>query len=261
MHLGRFGREDALNAVEHVRAVGVLADDLLLQPAHGLLAERVVGHHRLLGDAEQRQQDGRQQAGPVLARRAVEDRRQGVGTGQHLEGRTDLGPGVVQHLEVLRLEQVGPAVELLGIGDRLDEGDVVVLHRMSHHVELSALQLVGGPQVDDGTDAQIAQHGEVALGQLAQAVGPEERAPAGHRVARGDARSRRGRGSSPRHRARSGVRRCQSRVTNQETGMSHIGNQRFRSCSTGRSTPTMLRMRNSSSVSRRSFETSTGAKG
>ncbi len=46
-----------------------------------------------------------------------------------------------------------------------------------------------------------------------------------------------------------------------ETGMSHMGNQRDRSCSTGRSAPTIVRMRSSSSVSRRSLEASTGAKG
>ena len=43
--------------------------------------------------------------------------------------------------------------------------------------------------------------------------------------------------------------------------MSHMGNQRVRSGSTGRSAPTMVRMRSSSSVSRRSFSASTGAKG
>ena len=90
---------------DDVLAVGILDDQLGPQALHGLTAEGVVGHHRLLGHAEQRQHEGRQQAGAVLARRAVEHRRLGLGGGQDLQRADDLGRGVVEHLLVLRAEE------------------------------------------------------------------------------------------------------------------------------------------------------------
>ena len=139
-----------------------------------------------------------------------------------------------------------------------------------------------------------AQHREVGLGQLAEPVGPEQRpparpqAPAGHVAAEVAEVDRAFQGdepfdglhhvSAPPSVAVPGGRRVRTcslhapgdrsehlreqQVTRrQATGMSHMGNQRVRSASTGRSAPTMVRMRSSSSVSRRSAFTSTGAKG
>ncbi len=54
------------------------------------------------------------------------------------------------------------------------EGDGVGLH-----VEPATLQLGSRAQVDHRPDAEPAQHREVGPGQLAQAIGAEERAPTG----------------------------------------------------------------------------------
>ncbi len=138
----------------------------------------------------------------------------------------------------------------------------MVLDRVGGHVELPPLQLVVGTQVDDGADAQVPQDGVVTHGQLAQAVGPEERAPAGDRRARVD--------HVPTEVAEV------HRAIEEDPAFEGVGHDvravRRRACPTWETngsglvlpegpTPTMLRMRSSSSVSRRSLEASTGAKG
>ena len=125
----------------HVPALGVLHDELGPQPLHGLAAQRVVGHHGRLVHAQQREHDGRQDPGAVLAGGAVEDGGQRVRVGEDLECSQDLAAGVAEHLLVLRAEQAGPAVELLRVGQLLDEGEVVEGHRVRVDVEAAALQL------------------------------------------------------------------------------------------------------------------------
>ena len=93
--------------------------------------------------------------------------------------------GVADDLQVLRAEQARSTVEVLRIGELVDEGEVVERHRVGLDVEPAALELGSGAQVDHRPDAETAQHGEVGLGQLAQTVGPEERAPACPRAVAG----------------------------------------------------------------------------
>ena len=76
-----------------------------------------------------------------------------------------------------RAEQAGPAVEVLRVGKLVDEGEVVECHGVRLDVEAATLELGAGTQVDHRADADLAQHREVGLGQLAQAIGPEEGAP------------------------------------------------------------------------------------
>ena len=86
LHLCRVGREDLVDVLERLPALGVLGNELGPQPQHGLAAQRVVGHHGPLVHAEQREDDGGEDAGAILARRAVEHGRQGVGRGQDFQG-------------------------------------------------------------------------------------------------------------------------------------------------------------------------------
>ena len=181
---------------------------------------------------------------------------QRVGRGQDLQDRDDLRAGVAQDLLVLGAEQPGPPVELLGVGELLDEGEVVERDGVRVDVEAAAFELGRRAQVDHGADPERAQDGQVTLGQLAQPVGAEQDAPAGALPVLGGVAAQ----VAEVHRALQGDEPLR-RVGRHETGMSHMGNQRLRSGSKGRSAPTMERMRSSSSVSRRSFSASTGAKG
>ncbi len=127
------------------------------------------------------------------------------------------------------------------------------LDRVGVDVEAALLELMAGAEIDHGADAELAQDVQIGLGQLAQAVGPEQHPPAGAQaVHRGVAAE-----VTEVHRPFE----LDDPVDRHLTGRSHNGNQRLRSVSTGRSTPSMVRMRSSSSVSRRSFWLSTGANG
>ena len=74
--------------------LGVPAAELLPKALHGHRTERVVGHHGRLVDAEQGEHDGGEHAGPVLSGGAVEDGRERAWSGEDLEGRPDLMPGI-----------------------------------------------------------------------------------------------------------------------------------------------------------------------
>ena len=186
LHLRRVGREDLVDVLERLAALGVLRDELGPQPQHGRAAQRVVGHHRRLVHAQQREHDGREDAGAVLAGGAVEHGRAARRARPAPRGRPGSGSPASRTISRYCVpSRPGPAVEVLGIGQLVDEGEVVERHRVGLDVEAAPLQLGAGAQVDDRPDAELAQHGEVGLGQLAQAVGPEERAPARPRAVAG----------------------------------------------------------------------------
>ena len=102
---------------------------------------------------------------------------QRVGRGEDLQRGEDLPSGVAHDLQVLRPEQAGPAVEVLGVGQLVDEGEVVEGDGVGLDVELAPLEFGTRAQVDDRPDVEPAQHGQVGLGQLAQPISAEERAP------------------------------------------------------------------------------------
>ncbi len=90
LHLRRVGREDLVDVLDRLPALGVLRHQLGPQAHHGGAAERVVGHHRGLVHAQQRQHDRRENAGAVLAGGAVEHGGERVGRGEDLERGQDL---------------------------------------------------------------------------------------------------------------------------------------------------------------------------
>ena len=73
----------------------------------------------------------------------------------------------------------GRPLEVLRIGQGLDEGEVVEGHRVRLHVEAALLHLVARAQVDHRADPELAHDRQVGLGQLAEAVGPEQDPPPG----------------------------------------------------------------------------------
>ena len=92
----------------------------------------------------------------------------------------------VEHLEVLvEQESVGGLVVggCLGrVPDDVDQGQVVVADGMGVDREAAPLlELIAGAQVDHGAEAESAHDGQVGVGEAVQAVGAEERAPAGPR--------------------------------------------------------------------------------
>ena len=109
----------------------------------------------------------------------MEDGRAGVGGGQRRERTDDLRRGVLEHLLVLGAEKARCPLEVLGVGQGLDEGEVVELDRVGLDIEAALLEFVAGAQIDHRADAELAQDGQIGLGQLAQAVGPEQHPPAG----------------------------------------------------------------------------------
>ena len=177
----------------------------------------------------------------------------GVGRGQGGQGPDDLGRGVVEHVGVLGAEEAGSPREVLRIGEGLDEREVVEGHRVRLHVEAALLDLLARAQVDHRADPELAHHGQVRPGQLAQPVGPEEDPPPRAQPVLGEVPAEVAEVHRPLERDQAFDRHA--------TGRSHSGNHRVRSASTGRSDPSMERMRSSSSVSRRSLWLSTGAKG
>ena len=177
----------------------------------------------------------------------------GVGGGQGGQGPDDLGRGVVEHLGVLGAEEAGRPREVLRVGEGLDEGEVVEGHRVRLHVEAALLDLVARAQVDHRADAELAHDGQVGLGQLAQPVGPEEDPPAGALPVLGGVPAEVAEVHRPFERDQA--------FDGHATGRSHMREPAGQVRLDGEVDPSMERMRSSSSVSRRSFWLSTGAKG
>src|SRR5205814_1586801 len=153
-----------------------------------LLAERVVGGDVLVRDACEMEEERGQKAGAVLPADAMDDeaalRRPGDGANRC----ADVG------LEALEEDQVDVARRRLDVGRRrrggLDLGTdllplaLVRLHeRDVLHVDLElarrvVLALVVAAQVDHCADAVLDERGPAGLGQLADAVGANDRAEA-----------------------------------------------------------------------------------
>ena len=221
------------------------------QDLHGLSADGVVLDDRGLVHAEEGQHERGEHPCPVLARGAVDDGWESLRLREDGQGTEDLVSGQVDHLEVLRAQETRLALELHGVGEPADQGMVMKGDWVGVDVEPAALQLLARAQVDHRADAQRAHHVQVLLGQVPEAIGPEQDPPAGLHAA----------GRPVPAEVPEVDRPLERDVAHYETGMSHMGNQRVRSDSKGRSAPTMERMRNSSSVSRRSFSALTGANG
>ena len=84
-------------AFEQVQRTALVAGTLpqpLPENADDLVGQDVVGHDLLIVHAQQSENDGRQNARPVLARGAVNDGGQGLVLGQQVEGLGDPMPGV-----------------------------------------------------------------------------------------------------------------------------------------------------------------------
>ena len=158
---------------------------VLLQPldqlGHGGGGEGVVADDDVLVDAEQGQHDGGEHAGAVLARRAVEDRRDLARVGQHPQRVGEGGGSDVEHLDVERAEHlagVGVGVELLGRPGAAQHGQVQVGDAEVLGLDAAVVDLGLGAQIEDGADPEERELVELVVGQAVQGVGPVQRAPA-----------------------------------------------------------------------------------
>ena len=105
-------------------------------------------------DAERAEHQRRQQTGAVLARRAVEDGREGVGVGEHPERGGETRCALGEHRRVRPVEELRGG-KVLGAGQfpipgRVDDGQVVKRDRVGLEREATPLvDLVRPPEVDD----------------------------------------------------------------------------------------------------------------
>ena len=149
---------------------------------HGLVAEGVVGHDDVVGNPEEAEDEGGQDAGAVLAHAAVEHGRLAGRVGQQMEGGRDRLGALRQHGQITLGDEGGPVPvrRLLLPGQSVGERKMVIGHAVDPLGEAAlGVGLENRAQVDDGDDAQCGQKGQIVLGQAAQAVGPEEPSPAG----------------------------------------------------------------------------------
>ena len=149
--------------------------DPLHDEGHAGLGQRVVVHDRVVGHADERQHDRGHQPGPVLARRAVEHRRQVV---LRREVPDDLGEGLGALGEAV--DVVTPDVALHERGRKhASGGGVAVGQRRVHplHVGLlerttsGAIDLDRRPQVDHRAHAEPDQQLDVAGHKVVEHVG------------------------------------------------------------------------------------------
>ena len=152
------------------------------EPVHRRLRQRVVGDDVVRRDAERAEHERRQQTGSVLARRAVEDGRQGVGVGEHPERGGETRCAFGEHRRVRPVEELRGG-QVLGAGQfpipgRVDDGQVVERDRVGLEREATALvDLARPPQVDDRLQGDRTQRLEIIGRQPAEPVGSEQRPP------------------------------------------------------------------------------------
>ena len=126
MWAGSAEKISSMSSSRLATASGYFDQQLGPQPCHGRSAERVVGHDGLLAHPEERQHERGEQAGAVLAGRAVEDRRAARRARPARSSTATIWrPASLEHLLVLGAEEARAALELLGVGQLLDEGEVV----------------------------------------------------------------------------------------------------------------------------------------
>ena len=150
----------------------VLADEL---------GERIVGDDDLVGHAEQLEQHRRDDAGAVLARRAVEDQRDGIVGGDALHDPRQHRSDAARDPEIDR-------TEIVHLGQRIVIGDIGAVERQmvqTHGLAVGegrrALEraLARMTQIHDGAHAELAAHAlDVAVAQRAQCIRAEEMTPA-----------------------------------------------------------------------------------
>ena len=125
------------------RALGHVLDCPLDHAGDALAAERVVLRDHLVGHADERQHECSEDAGAVLARRAMEHRGVGVVLGEQAQRTAERALAGHEHLAVAVDEErrrVAQRLDLLGAPHDVEHGMVVVLDDVGLEGEATVFQ-------------------------------------------------------------------------------------------------------------------------
>ena len=140
------------------------------------------GDDVLVRHAHRPQQQHGQHAGAILAGRAVEHRRERVGAAELLDGLSEAGGALAQHVVVGPLQEGHRIVGLQPIEmlpRAVDHRYVVEVDRVVRVRKRAAFGELGiGAQIDDGAQPQLADQFQVVAREALQPIGAKQRAPA-----------------------------------------------------------------------------------